>query len=170
MYKKEFLCFVFTFSFLTFALAAEDSWNNLQEISHQQHIQVVQKDLKSYEGSYSSFDDESISLLKNDRLIRLSRENVLRVSLRGPSQRKRHAMIGALVGAGAGLGIGLLAATGDDEGFEIVSDEAVTGALVVIGAGAGALIGTIHRAHDYRTIYRAKMDDNMRGRTVACLR
>jgi hypothetical protein len=40
----------------------------------------------------------------------------------------------------------------------------------VIGAGTGALIGTIHRAHDYRTIYRAKRDDNPRGRTIACLR
>jgi hypothetical protein len=54
------------------------------------------------------------------------RDNVLRVSLRGPAQRKRRIITGLAIGAGAGAIIGFATTSGDDEGFEIVSDEAVT--------------------------------------------
>lgn len=64
-----------------------------------------------------------------------------------PSRRGRHAKIGALVGAGFGLGVGLLAgaageslnADGPDGGKILVATIASTALFAVLGAGIGAL-------------------------------
>jgi len=75
---------------------------------------------------------------------------VLRVSLREHSKRARNALIGAAVGAGAGLALG---AAGDRGIHETGEGNFAKAIFTPIGAGAGAGIGAAMPS--YETIYRA---------------
>jgi hypothetical protein len=144
---------LFFVTFSTGFSADESSWSNLEEISPGQKIQVVEMSLKSVEGTFTTYNDRSVSIKYKRKEITIDRENVLRVSLRGPAKRKRRIITGLAIGAGAVAIIGLVT-TRDDDGFEIISDEAIIFSLTATGGCLGTLVGVTLPEYDYRTIYR----------------
>jgi len=137
-----------------FALAqsAKDSWENLKQLQPGQKIEVVDMNLKLFKGNFESCSEDGISLRAGSSSLTIERPNVLRVSLREHSKRARNALIGAAIGAGTGVVLGLVAAntgvheTGEEYFFMGLSVPILGGA----GAGLGAAIPS------YATIYRAK--------------
>jgi hypothetical protein len=141
--------------FLAPALArtqsAIGSWDTLKQLQPGQKIEVVDSHLKKVKGEFVSLTDEAISLRDGKQQQSVTRAEVMRVSVRDTSHRKRNMILGAAIGGGAALTIGLLAnAQASNEGTGC--DGCVAG-FAAAAAGGGAALGAIP---SFRTIYRAK--------------
>jgi hypothetical protein len=132
------------------AQTAQDSWDNLKRLRAGQKIEVVNTDMKSVKGSFVSYAEDGISLQTDKGPLTIERARVMRISLREHSKRARNALIGAAVGAGAGLALG---AAGDRGIHETGEGNFAKAIFTPIGAGAGAGIGAAMPS--YETIYRA---------------
>jgi hypothetical protein len=100
--------------FSTCAASGQDSkgrsssWDNLKSLTPGQEIRVVMNNVKSYQGEFGSLSDGGITLRQAAGEQTLARKDVLRVSWKkGQNHQLRNTLIGAVVGAGAGLWIGL---------------------------------------------------------------
>src|SRR5262245_21561410 len=85
------------------AQTVESSWENLRKLTPGTKIQVVDMKLRSAEGEFRAFSDETISLRHRKTESVFHRSDVLRVNARGGGRLKN-----ALVGGSIGLAIGLL--------------------------------------------------------------
>ena len=86
------------------------SWDNLRPLTPGQEIRVVMNNFKSYQGEFESLSDNGITLRQAAGERTLARKDIFRVSQKmGHDHRSRNALIGAVVGTWAGLGIGLAA-------------------------------------------------------------
>lgn len=137
------------------ALAAgqtgEQSWDNLGQLGAGRRIVVVDMKLKTVEGVFTGYTEEAIGLRVEGGDVSIPRASVYRVSLRQDPRRGRKALIGAAIGAGAGLAAAAIrGATYHEEG------ETGVFALVYtpIGAGIGAATGAVWPAGKV-TVYRA---------------
>jgi hypothetical protein len=83
------------------------SWDNLKSLTPGREIRVVMNNAKSYQGKFESLSDSGITLRQMAGEQTLPRKDVLRVSRKGQDHHARNALIGAILGAGAGLVIGL---------------------------------------------------------------
>ena len=127
----------------------EASWENLQQLRVGQRIQVVEKDLKKHDGTFTGFSEESIALRVGQDDVGIRRENVLRVSNREETHRGRNALIGAVTGGVIGLAWGaVIRSTVDFDDRDLLIP--MNGAL---GAGVGAGLGAA--IPGYETVYRA---------------
>ncbi len=120
------------------------SWDDLRQLKPGEKIQVVQKDRKSWSGSFVRFSDDSISFKAPDGDKNVPRADVMRVSRRG-GKRLRNALIGAAAGGGTGAAIGAAAGGCSNRGFSFCFGRglpaAVFGAIgVAAGGGVGAAI------------------------------
>jgi len=143
------ILFAFSVS-AAWAQEARESWDNLKRLQVGQKIEVVNMDLKSVKGTFVSYAEDGISVQTGSGSLTTERSNVLRISLREHSKRARNALIGAAVGAGAGLALG---AAGDRGIHETGEGNFAKAIFTPIGAGAGAGIGAAMPS--YETIYRA---------------
>jgi hypothetical protein len=112
---------------------------------------VVDLKLKTLRGAFLGLSPGSISLDTGKEEIAVQRADVMRVSVRDTSKRRRNMLIGAGIAGGAALTIGLLAnAPASNEG------NGCAGCVVgfsAAAAGGGAGLGAIPGC---RTLYRAK--------------
>jgi len=126
-------------------LAAQNTaWGTLRQLTPGQQVQVVLSDKKSYKGEFQSVSDEVIIIHAKGGDQTHSRQNIQRVSSRRPGHRGRHALIGAAIGASAGLGTGA-AIDNDCSPQSIVctgnkGKAILTPVFGLIGAGIGALL------------------------------
>jgi len=155
MFKKIFAISILTLFVAQLVSAHSTSWDALMVLRPWQKVEVVQFDGKTMKGEFSAYDEESISLVKKGQIVTIPRENVLSVSLEGASKRKKHTLVGATIGAGIGLALGIFSNSSRGDGFQIVSAQTVTGSLLAVGAGAGALVGAAIPARSYGVIYQA---------------
>ncbi len=81
------------------------NWDNLKQLAPGTEIKIVLKNVKSYQGKFQSVSDEAIVVQLGKGGQTFTRQNVLRVSIKGEPHRGRRALIGAAVGAGIGLGV-----------------------------------------------------------------
>lgn len=125
------------------ALAADDakehSWSSLQQLSSGQRVVIVQKDMKSHQGSFLSVSNESILIHESGGEVTVQRSDVLRVNARGKPKRFRNALIGGLLGSVAG-------STANSADREL---------WVPVGFWVGVAAGALLPLHSERTIYRA---------------
>jgi hypothetical protein len=127
------------------------SWDNLRQLQPGQKIEVVDLHLKKVEGKFVSLTEDAISLRNKKQQESITRSEVMRVSVRDTTHRKRNMVLGAAIAGGAALTIGLLAnASARNEGTGC--DGCVAG-FAAAAAGGGAALGAIPGS---RTIYRAK--------------
>jgi hypothetical protein len=96
----------------------QSSWQNLQQLTAGQRIEVTKTDGRSVRGTFVSFADQSISVHGKQQDVTISRTDVARVQLR-PNRRGRYMWIGAAVGAGAGAAAGAGAGLGQIVSVEI---------------------------------------------------
>lgn len=150
---KRFIVSLVLLAFLPalgFAQVAENSWDNLQQLRVGQRIRVVERNMKTRNGTFLSYSEDAISLRVGSDNIGIRRENVVRVSNREQSKRVRNAVIGAVGGAALGAVVGW--SVGGHSGH--VGDRGKITAGTTIGLGVvGAAIGA--SVASYQTIYRA---------------
>jgi hypothetical protein len=159
--------------FSTWAASGQDSkgrsssWDNLKSLRPGQEIRVVIKNVKSYQGKFESLSDNGITLRQAAGEQTLARQDVLRVSWKkGLNHGTRNAVIGTVVGAGAGLVIGLAAnhviwshvncTEGPDFGCGYPPNPHWGIILTPVGGLAGALIGAFIPTGGWREVYRAR--------------
>ncbi len=129
------------------------SWDNLKQLQVGQPIEVVNTRLRALKGEFISYTDEAVSLRLGKQEQSVARQEVVRVSVRGASHCKRDMILGAAIGGGTVLAIGLLIdVPASNEGNGCAG--CVVG-FTATGAGGGLTLGALSRP-EYRTIYRAK--------------
>ena len=139
------------------------SWDNLKSLTPSQEIRVVMNDVKPYQGEFESLSDGGITLRQAACEQTLARKDVLRVSQKiGQNRRVRNTLIGMVVGAGAGLVIGLTpymiqrnCTEGPAFNCGYPPNPPRTEALTPMGGLAGAAIGAVVRTGGWRDLYRA---------------
>jgi hypothetical protein len=138
------------------------SWDNLKSLTPGEEIHVVMNDAKSYQGKFESFSDAGIMLRQAAGEQTLARKDILRVSQKiGENHRVRNAVIGTVIGAGAGLVIGL--------GPYYVKRNCTIGSecspppnlhrmsiLTPVGGAGGAAIGAAIPTGGWHDVYRAR--------------
>jgi hypothetical protein len=133
---------------------AQPNWANVKNLPVGEEIRVSAEGGKSFRGQLQSVTDESLVILAANTQQSLPRAQVLKVSTKGESHRKRNAFIGLGIGAGAGLGIG--AAVDRCTGFCIGPRDIGKAALTPLGALLGTIIGAVWPTGTWHDIYRAK--------------
>jgi hypothetical protein len=121
------------------ALAQTTSWENLRQLNPGQKIVVVQRDRKSFTGSFAGVSNDSVSLNAREGSKTVARANVLRVSRHG-GKRSRNALIGAAIGGGAGLAVGATVPGCKQNTFGFCLSKGVVAAIL---GGTGAVVGAI---------------------------
>jgi hypothetical protein len=150
------LIFVLLVSLLSSGLsiaATKDSenWDNLKQLRAGDKIEVIDQSLKSFRGTLVSVSDEAISLQSKKDTFTVERANVLRVSVRDSSKRMRNMLLGAAIGAGAGLAITLpIEVQQSNEG------NSIAGVMVGVTVGAGGAGLALGATTGNRTVYRAQ--------------
>jgi len=126
----------------------QGSWSDLRGLKVGQGIEVIESSMKHHGGEFVNVSDEVLTLQEKGSDVSVKRQNVVRVSTASGARRGEHAVIGLVVGAAGGAGIGAAAGSGS-KGW--VGLSALVG--IAIGATSGAIVGAVIPAHT--TIYRA---------------
>jgi len=155
--------------FSTGAASGQDSkgrsshWDHLKSLTPGEEIHVVTKNFQRYQGEFRSLSDDGMTLRQAAGEQTLERTDVLRVFAKGKSHRARNATIGAVIGAGAGLGIGLIpyhvqrnCTLGPAFHCGYPPNPHLLEALTPLGALAGAVIGAVLPTGGWHTVYRAR--------------
>lgn len=137
---------------VTLAQASPDFWENLGQLRPGEKIAVVDKDLKSIEGSFTGYSSDALSLRTGAGEIAMPRAQVLTVKRRGATHRRRNVLIGMAAGAAGGLLAGAIRGATYHEAGETPVFVAV---YTPIGAGIGAAFGAVLPAGEI-TVYRAR--------------
>jgi hypothetical protein len=130
----------------------QGSWSDLRGLKVGQGIEVIESSMKHHGGEFVSVSDELLTLQEKGSDVSVKREDVVRVSTASGARRGEHTVIGLVVSAAGGAGIGAAAGSGS-KGWVGLSEG--VGALVgiAIGAVSGAIVGAVIPGHT--TIYRA---------------
>lgn len=130
--------------------AATADWSSVQALTPGEEIAVRLKDGDRLTGRFASATEQNISFTHDGHKVSLTRESVRNVKL----SRGKNRLKGALVGAGAGGGLGTAG------GGYLVARGANVPALVggsILGAGVGAAVGAaVGLGTNYETVYEAK--------------
>lgn len=136
-------------------------WENLKTIARGDQVMVVLNGAQSMLGRFETFTAGSITLQAKSGEQSFTRENVRRISARGQKHRGRNVLMGALIGAGAGLGIGAMADRRANCGpsgpflcglFPNLGKEIGT----PLGAIVGGMVGLALPTGRWHEIYRAR--------------
>ena len=139
-------------SFLQSAQALENSWDNLRQLRPGERIEIVDARTKSHRGEFAAYATEGISLSRNGGVITIRRAEVASIKRIGESRRRRNILLGAAIGAAAGLAIGAIRGKTYHEEGETTVFMAV---WTPIGTGIGAAIGAVLPTRGEVTVYRA---------------
>jgi len=141
------------------AQAANASWDNLKTLRPGQEILVVLNDARSFQGDLQSLSDGAITLRQAAREQTLARPDILRVSSKAQKRRVRNALMGAAIGAAAGLGVGAAADHSQNcaqAGFGPCFKNLGKEVLTPLGALAGAVGGAVMPEGGWHEVYRAR--------------
>jgi len=131
--------------------ASETDWNNLAQLRVWDHIVCKTKDGEWHRGNFVAFSEEALSLRVGKRDVGLRRGDVVRVSLLGPPNRVKAALIGLGIGFAGGAIITAAAFRGAEDGAAAYS--------LLVGwlfGGIGAGVGAAAAPRSQTVIYRAK--------------
>ena len=151
------LCTLLTLTARPLIGAVEKSdWSSLKQIAPGQTVKVTVRDGASSQGDFQSATEDVLLLRVAGEDRSIARETVQRVAIKTNSHRGKHALIGAAIGAGGGLGAGI-AIDNDCSATSIVctgnkGKAIATPLFALLGAGIGALLP----AGGWREVYRAR--------------
>ena len=126
------------------------NWDNLKELRHNQQIQVVLNDAKSYRGEFQSVNNEGLVVRVTAGVETFARKDVRRVSIRGKRHTRRNILIGTVAGFGLGVAAGAAICSTDN-----CSDAAPLFLGAGTGAPLGALAGYVIPTGGWHVVYRA---------------
>jgi hypothetical protein len=133
-------------------------WSNVKQLRAGERIKVVLNDGKSSSGVLENASDDGIVVSLSSSETTFVRADVRRILVKGQSRRRRNALIGAAIGAAAGLGLG--AALDQQCAHSFCASEGNTGKAIgtpgagVLGAAIGALLPTGRWHEVYRVVRR----------------
>ena len=88
------------------AAVAFAGWEDVQRVSPDRRIEVVMREGKRLRGTFVSASETVLVLRSKSGEHSISRGDIRRVRIADPLRRVRSVLIGAVIGAGAGLAIG----------------------------------------------------------------
>lgn len=142
----------------TLSLASEPqtnkaNWDNLKGLAPGEEIKIAVKQGKSEAGTLRGMTEDGIVLRLGSENRSFDRQSISAVYAKHEGNRARHALIGALAGAGVGLAIGAVADARDRNQWLLPSP----GKIVFTPAGAivGVAVGALLPSGNWRKIYEA---------------
>lgn len=132
----------------TAAAADESDWNNLSQIRPGEKVQVVRQKMKTVNGSFESFSEDSIVVRQPPADVVIPKDEVVRVTIMSRNKRWRNLAIGAAAGAGTGFLIGQIITRERHDDWQTIAYF-----CTLIGLGGGTGIGA--SIHGHPTVYRA---------------
>ena len=151
-----YMRFMLSLAFASGLAVAQPNWANVKGLTIGGEIKVSAAGGKSFRGQLQSVTDDSLVMLAANTQQSVPRAEVLRVSTKGESHRKRNTLIGLGVGAGTGFGIG----AGIDHGCVpqgcFFSDNIGKAVFTPLGALIGTIIGVAWPTGTWHEIYHAK--------------
>lgn len=127
----------------TWSRATEEpnqGWAVLKAVQPGETLHVKLKDGKRIKGMLNSVSETRLIVTDEDQTTGFDRGDILEIRLSRGRSLKKPILTGAAIGAGAGIGLGGIAAASDNDGqwFDVKASDAVP-----IGAAVGAIVGTI---------------------------
>ena len=150
------LCLSAVSSLFALGLAAQTpDWNNVKSIAPATQILIARAGSSAVRGELQSVSDDSISINASSGQQSVPRGQVARLSVRKKGNRGRHALIGLVIGAGAGAVVGA-ASYSSCNGFCIINPSrgALAGAGAAVGGLLGAGVGALLPSGGWREVYR----------------
>lgn len=147
--------FTLLLAFAATLSAADPNWANVKSLTVGAEIRVSSPD-KKFQGQLQSVTDESLVIVAANTEQSLPRAQVLKVSTKGESHRKRNTLIGLGIGAGTGLGIGAGLDHGCSTNCFFRNDNLGKAIFTPLGAVIGTIIGVAWPTGTWHDVYRAK--------------
>jgi hypothetical protein len=137
-------------------------WNNVTALARAAEVRVQLSDSRSVRGGVINVTEDSLAVNSASGQETFTRQQVLRVSVRGPSRRGRNVLVGLAFGAIAGAGLGAAAAASQPCSPGLANalacsggvEAAAVGITTLAGAGLGAVIGAVVPTGGWREVYR----------------
>jgi hypothetical protein len=140
--------------------AGKADWDNLKRFGSGDKVRVVLLDSSSYIGEIRAVGDGAITVRTGPAEKTFSREDVLRVSAKGRSHRIRNALLGLLIGAGAGVAINVaspeMGAGRCAQPWPACVDAGNAAAVGLVGGAIGAAAGAAIPTGRWLEVYRAR--------------
>ncbi len=121
-------------------LVSRGSWEAVKLIPPGDNVEIKLKTGKTVKGEVSSVSDTAIIVGRSSKSVTTARDDVQRLSRIIRTSSRKPVLVGALVGAGAGVVFG---ASLDDGRSKLSAPEVAVVGLV--GAGLGFLVGRLFR-------------------------
>jgi hypothetical protein len=129
------------------------NWDVLKGLAPGDEIKIAVKNHKSETGTLRGVTEDGVVLRLTAENRLFERQSISAVFEKGEGHRARHALIGALVGAGAGLAMGAVSDARDRNGW-FLPDFGKT-ALTPVGTLVGVTVGALLPSGRWRKIYEA---------------
>lgn len=136
----------------TAAQTSAVNWNSVKTLTAGTQVRVTAGS-RTVRGQIDRITDDALVETSGKGQETFERQQILAVSIRKPSRRKRNALIGLAAGTGIGLGVGIAARSRPGQ-LEIVPNGAVTAAFTVAGAIGGTIVGAVIPTGGWREVYR----------------
>jgi hypothetical protein len=138
---------------------APGNWDSVKQLAGGKEIRVTLMDGRNLRGEFQSATDDALMVATSKSQETLSRTMVTKVSSKGKSHRLRNALIG--FGAGAGVGL-ILGAVGDANSchpgllgcFEPLGRNGLKETVTPLGAVIGGAVGALLPTGGWRSVYR----------------
>ncbi|PYT30259.1 MAG: hypothetical protein DMG58_14690 [Acidobacteria bacterium] len=129
------------------------SWNNLGNLARGDEVKVVVNHASAQRGAFQSMTGDAMVVHFPTGDQTFERQSVTQVLVKRDGHRGRHALIGLLVGTGAGLGVGAASDVAvHDNWFPNFGKGLFTPAGAIVGATIGALVPS----GGWKKIYEAR--------------
>jgi hypothetical protein len=127
-------------------------WNTIKALTRGTQVRVVVGS-RVVRGEIERSTDDVLAVTSRTGQEMFDRQEISAVSIKKPSRRRKHTLIGLAAGAAGGLAIGI--ATRPSPGqWEFISSDAVTAGFTAAGAIVGTVVGVVIPAGGWREIYR----------------
>ena len=130
-------------------VSADADWQHVRRLVAGDPVRALLSDGTSREGTFRTADDQSMTIQLAGRDQQLSRAGIHHVSVARGSHRRRHVLVGLVIGGAASAVAVGLSCRGHDS-----SCKEVAPAYFYPLAGAGAAIGALLPAKAWREVYR----------------
>jgi len=141
--SKHLLCFCIATALLVIAAGAA------AQVPKGDRIRLEVDPVGKIDGQFVASDDSSVTILSRSSTLRIDRDKIERVQRY--QGEHRNWKTGMAIGGGVGLGFGLLieaVAASEGEG----ADGAAALSCAFLGAGTGALIGSLFKSDQWKTM------------------